>query len=64
MRVIKVIELDGTDRSAELRGMFECRLLETCVITSQVYAANMKAFDEILQEIAQKAFDLGQASCK
>lgn len=58
MKVNKTVdlEMDGVD----ITEMFKRKLLETCSDTSVAYKNNMESFGAMLQEVADKAFHLGQ----
>lgn len=58
MKVNKSVDLET--EGVDITKMFERKLLETCAETSVTYSNNMKAFAEMLQEVADKAFKLGQ----
>ena len=58
MQVKKTVDL--RDSSGDIRGMYERELVENCSTTSSKYTNNLRAFDEMLQEIADTAFKMGQ----
>lgn len=58
MKVKKIVDLDRD--GINITEMFRRKLAETCPEHSQAYENNMNAFQEMLQEVADKAFRLGQ----
>lgn len=58
MKIKKSIDLG--DDAINITTMFEIQLLENCNKTSNKYKNNMESFQEFLQEVADKAFKLGQ----
>lgn len=62
MKVRKTVDMDRD--SINITKMFERKLLETCIVGSIVYDNNMREFEKMLQEVADKAFKLGQENAK
>lgn len=59
MKLKKSIQL-GEGREQDLIAMFQRKLVETCGENSAAYQNNMKAFENMLQEVVDKAFQIGQ----
>ena len=58
MKVKKTVDLDRD--GINITCMYEDKLLETCDRTSVKYSNCMESFNNMLQEVADKAFKLGQ----
>jgi hypothetical protein len=63
MKVKKSIDMSGGS-CMDLIGMFQRKLIETCGENTNFYKNNMESFEKMLQEIVDKAFQLGQESGK